>query len=486
MSLVKKLAGETAIYGMSHIFSRVLFFMVFTVYLTRQMPESEYGIYAEMYSYSTIILTILTFRMDTAYFRFGSRAEDSRSVFSTTLIPVLAVCALILLILIPNASRIASLLQYENAPHYISWFAWILCFDAVASMVYAKLRLETRPKRFLVYRVFNVVLTVIGVLFFLEVMPRYFPEALQKLDIFLGVNRSIDYVFFSNLISSALTLLFMIPELSISWKWDGPLFKKMLWYSLPLVFVAIASNINQAFAAPIQRFFLGENVQENMPAVGVYAAAAKLAILLNLFTTAFNYAAEPFFFNHSEQKDSREVYGKVALAFVVFSCLVTLGIVFYLDVLIHLIGYQEGKNIVPILLMAYVFLGLYYNVGIWYKLADKTYFGAIISTVGAIITLVVSITLLPTLGTVASAYAALSCYMTMVLIGYLTGQQYYPIPYPMKKIIGYIFATSVLILFAHWLRTLDLGFIQNLVIFTLVLLGCVAIVYKKEYKALIA
>ena len=460
MSLLKKLAGQTVIYGLSHIISRVLLFVVFTVYLTRTVGEAEYGIYADMYSYATVILTILVFRLDTAMFRFGRGQKDGQTVFNTGFVGVLIICLIALLILIPLVQPISALLHYDESPHYIKWFAYFLVLDALAALVFARLRLQERPVRFVCYKLLNIGVTVVFVLFFLEVMPNYFPQSYARLSSYLGITRKIDFVFFTNLIASAAVLLAMLPEfVSFRFSFDFSLFRKMSWYALPLVFVGIAGNINQAFAAPLQRIFLGEGILDNLANVGVYAAAGKLAILLNLFTTAFNYAAEPFFFNNSDNRDSLKVYGKVALAFTIVSCFATLALIFYIDIITLLLGakYKSGVNVVPILLFAYVFLGLYYNVSIWYKLKDKTHIGAIISLIGAVVTIVVSILLLPQYGTIASAWAALACYITMVVFGYFIGQKYYPVEYPVFKILSYIFISLGLALLALYLRV-KLGF----------------------------
>ena len=489
MSLIKKLAGETAIYGISHILSRVLLFVVFTFYLTRRFEgdTAEYGIYTDMYSYAAVILTILVFRMDTAFFRYGSKG-DLQKVFNTGFIGVLGFCAIILLFLLPNIDWFSSLLRYDNSPHYIKWFAYILVLDAITALVFARLRLQSRPIRFMVYKLINVGLTLILVLTFLEFLPRYFPDQFDRLNSILNVSRQIDYVFFANLLASGAVVLAMVPEFkSFKFSFDYSLFKKMLWYALPLVAVALAGNINQAFAAPLQKYFLGEDLMKNLANAGVYGAAAKLAILLNLFTTAFNYAAEPFFFNNSERKDSLKIYGKVALAFTLVACLAALGLIFYIDVIILLLGdsYRAGIDIVPILLFAYVFLGLYYNVSIWYKLKDKTYIGALISFMGAFITILISLILLPKIGTIASAWAALACYVSMVIVGYFVGQRYYPVQYPVKKILLYIGITVVLSLFALWIRPMLGVSVLYFGIITVVLLLVIYILYKIEWKALI-
>lgn len=489
MSLIKKLAGQTAIYGLSHIISRVLLFVVFTIYLTRRFDgdTSEYGIYTDMYSYATVLLTILVFRMDTALFRYGSKGDMQR-VFNTGFIAVLGFCAIILFALLPFVDELAFLLHYEESPHYIRWFAYILVLDAITALVFARLRLQNRPYRFVVYKLLNVGLTVILVLLFLEFLPKYVPDTFSQLNTFLGVSRQIDYVFYANLLASGAVALAMIPEFrSLRFSFDYTLFKKMSWYALPLVFVGIAGNINQAFAAPLQKEFLGDSVMDNLANAGVYGAAAKLAILLNLFTTAFNYAAEPFFFNNADNKDSLNVYGKVALAFTIVACLAALGLIFYVDIIILLLDeqYRAGINVVPILLFAYIFLGLYYNVSIWYKLKDKTYIGALISFLGASITIVVSLVLLPKIGTVASAWAALACYISMVIVGYLVGQKYYPVQYPVKKILGYIIATLLLAVGSIYLRE-AIGFgMGYFSIVTLSMLGILWGIFKIEWKAMV-
>ena len=488
MSLIKKLAGETAIYGISHILSRILLFVVFTFYLTRRFEgdTSEYGIYTDMYSYAAVILTILVFRMDTAFFRFGSKG-DIQKVFNTGFIGVVGFCLIVLLLLLPNVDLLARFLEYDESPHYIKWFAYILVLDAITALVFARLRLQSRPYRFMLYKLLNVGLTLILVLGFLEFLPNSFPTEFKRLNSFLGVSRQIDYVFFANLIASGVVVLAMLPEFrSFRFNFDKKLFNNMLWYALPLVAVALAGNINQAFAAPLQKYFLGEDIMDNLANAGVYGAAAKLAILLNLFTTAFNYAAEPFFFNNSERKDSMQIYGKVALAFTLVACLATLGLIFYIDVIILLLGdsYRSGINIVPILLFAYVFLGIYYNVSIWYKLKDKTYIGALISFLGAFITIGISLVLLPKIGTIASAWAALACYITMVVVGYFVGQKYYPVPYPVKRILTYLAITAFLALSVLYLRpVLGMSFVYFGLV-TLLMSLIIYVLYKIEWKRL--
>ncbi|MEJ6692028.1 MAG: polysaccharide biosynthesis C-terminal domain-containing protein [Saprospiraceae bacterium] len=486
MSIIKKLAGETLIYGMASIFPRMLNILMTLVYLTYRFNDTEdYGSYNEMYAYVTIFLTILVYRLDTAYFRYGSRPENKDNVFSTALIPVIVSAIVIVGVVLVYSQSIATWLSYEDKPHYIQWFALIIGFDAVATLFYGKFRLASQTKRFLFFRLANVVLTIIFILIFLEVLPRIAPEIGQNIASFFGVTKELDFVFLANLLASGSILLLLIPEfVRVKWSLDFGLLKKMLLYSFPLIVVGLAGNINQAFAVPLQKYFLGADTAANLSDAGLYAAAAKIALLLNLFTVAFNYAAEPFFFNNAKEK---KAYGQVALAFTIVCVIVIIGIITFSGLAQYLVGsqYRASLNIVPWLLFAYFFLGLYYNVAIWFKLSDRTMVGAIISVFGAIITLVVSIYFLPRVGTIASAYAAVTTYAFMIVAGYLTGQKYYPIQYPIKKILTYVVVAVIMTVSLVLLRSqvntfvsMALGIIYNI--------GLLGYVWKYERKELLS
>jgi len=453
MSLIKKLAGETVIYGVSSILPRVLHYIVFTIYLTRKFPEqSDYGIYKDLYAYATIILVLLVYRMDTAFFRFGSREDGLVKTFTTAMIPIFFTSLVIVGLMWANAQNIADVLKYPNQAYYVKWFALILGFDALTALPFAKFRLENRPMRFLVVKLLNVFLTIGLVLFFLELCPLLSERGIAWVDKIYDPAKKLDYIFISNLIASFVVFLFVLPELlREKFQFDLALWKKMLKYSLPLVIVGIAGNINTAFAAPLQKYFLGGDVAENLKNVGIYAAPASLAIFLNLFNVAFNYAAEPFFFKNYKESNRENLFGKVALLYTIFGAFVLLGILMYLDSFMKIMGanYRSATEIVPVLLFANLFLGLYYNFSIWYKLKDKTHIGAVISVVGAIITLVISIVFLPKIGYLASAWAAFACFAFMAIAGYLTGRIYYPIDYPIARILTYILLLNSLLLISY-------------------------------------
>ncbi len=487
MSVVKQLAGQTVIYGMSNILPRILHFVVFTIYLTYKFKDQyDFGVYLDLYAYATIILVLLVYRMDTAFFRFGNKPEEKEKAFSTAIIPLFFTVIITSGLMYLFHEELAALIDYQHKSVYIKWFALILGFDALVALPYAKMRLDEKPKKFLFYRLLNIIVTIGVVLFFLEIVPRLDSSIVTQ---FYQTDSEIDYVFLANLIASSVVFLLMIPEFfKIKFLFDPTLWKRMFIYSLPLVLVGIAGSINQAFATPIQKYFLGPDIVDNTTNAGIYGAAAKMALLLNLFTVAFNYAAEPFFFNNSNKKDAKKSYGLVALAFTIAACFVILGITAYMDIVSLMIGptYRAALPVVPILLFAYLFLGLYYNFSIWYKLSDKTYWGAIISILGAIITLVISIKYLPSLGFIASAWAALACYTVMTIVVYLVGKRYYPITYPIYKIIGYIAITFVITLLLNYIKLFNLHYAVELVLKTVILILFITGAWFKDGKRLLA
>lgn len=265
----------------------------------------------------------------------------------------------------------------------------------------------------------------------------------------------------------------------------------MMVYALPLVIVGIAGSFNQTFGTPLQKYFLGDDVTANLANAGIYNATLKIALLLNLSVVAFNYAAEPFFFKNFAGRDNKEIYGLVALSFTIIGCFILLGIYLYIDIIQLIIGanYREALYLLPILLFAYLFLGLYYNFSIWYKLVDRTIIGTYISVIGATITLVISILFLAKIGYAASAWAALACYGFMAIAGLITGKMYYPIPYPIKKIRRYILITLVITGISYFITSQDFSLLIKLSINTVLLLlfvGIVVVFEKKLLKQFIA
>ena len=443
MSLFKRLAGETMIYGMSYILPRILHYIIFTFYLTYKFAAQEdYGIYLELYAYAAILLVFYKYGMETSFFRFatGKEGELDKS-FSAASLSIIWSSLLFTGLLVILARDIAGWLHYPDKVVYVYWFAAIIGIDAVTAIPFARYRLENRPLRFALYKIFNTLFTVILVVFFLDVYPWLLEEGWGGWLGFYDPARQLDYVFISNLIASAAVLLLLIPQFAkIRIRLDFIFWRKMIWYGLPLTLVAASGVINQSFSVPIIKYIYGSSIQENLVAAGIYGAAAKLALIMNLFTIAFNYAAEPFFFSSSDRQDSPEIYAVTARAFALFGSIFFVGVLLYKDVIVLLLGpnYRADTYVLPILLMSYIFLGLYYNISIWYKLKDKTHIGAIISIGGAVITLLVNFFFIPKIGTIAAAWASFVCYASMMVAGYYVGKRFFPIPYEVGRISYYI------------------------------------------------
>ena len=423
-----------------------------------------------MYAYASILIVIFSFRMDTAFFRYASKDYTHSDVMRTALGPLVISCVSLLILGFVFADQIASLLKYPGKGYYVKWFACIIAMDVLALLPMARLRLQSRAKMFVSFKLFNVIVTVILVLFFLEILPRGAGSTVYAWMPY--ATSDIDFVFISNMIASALLLigLAMVYPLSEG-RLDTGLLWNMLRYSWPLVIVGIAASINQFFGVPLQTFLLGEDFEANKEEAGIYGAVQKIPALLAMVTTAYNYAAEPFFFRHADHQDKKKLFGDIALFFVIIAGAVAILLFVQLDLIQYVIGstYREGLYLVPILLIAYLLLGLYYNVSIWYKLSDKTGYGALIAGLGAIITISVSIFFLPSMGIVASAYAALVCYAVMVILAYLLGQNIYAIEYPVMSLIRTLAIIVLTMLAGYYIR------FDSIVVNTLVGLGLVGL-----------
>lgn len=443
MSLLKKLAGETAIYGVSSILSRLLHYVILTPFFTRIFLNDEYGVVSILFTYAGILMVFFTYRMETAFFRFGSKKGALDKTFSTATISLLATTVIFTSLVLLSLEPISNWLHYPDHQEYIALVAIIIAFDALVAIPFARLRLENRPIRFAILKTLHIVINIVFIFLFLKIMPESIENGNTFFEAFYDDDNKIQYVFISNLVASGIVMLLLLPQFfKIKLIFDKALWKKMLLYAMPLIIVGLAAVINQLIALPFLENLLSGTLDENRAQVGIYSAAAKLAVLMNLFTQAFNYAAEPFFFRNAERSDSRKIYAQVGQAFALVGALAFLGIMLYIDIVQLFLGkdFRGGLGVVPILLLAYFCLGLYYNFSIWYKLTDRTSFGAYISIGGVIITLSLNILLIPNpdFGYFAPAWAALACYGFMAAAGYWTGQKYYPIQYPIGKMLLYL------------------------------------------------
>ncbi len=455
MTLLRKLAGETAIYGLGSILSRILNYILFTWYLTRVFndDQAQFGIYKDLYFYVALFLIVLTFRMETTYFRYAR--ENRPAVTTMSMVFLTSVAGVFLTGLWIFRGQIATVMDYPHMTTHLVMLGWVLFFDVLSAVPFASLRQQNRPWLFLTLKLGSILINLAFVLFFLEILPGLADNGGFWQKIF-SLGDKLYFVFLGNLLASVITFIFLLPLMKAQeFRWDFRFLKRMLLYAWPLVIVGIAGVINQSSYITFQKYLLPHTLNENLSDGGVFAAAVSLAILLNLFTVAFNYAAEPFFFAHKDREDARQVYADVALAFTIVGAIMMLCILAYMDLVQLLLGrnFREGLKVVPILLVSFLLLGIYYNFSTWYKLADKTIYGAWIAGIGAVITIILNILLIQRFEVIGSAWAAFVCYLFMCVASYVQGQKYFPIPYKVLRMIGWIAGALIVYFIMEWLRT---------------------------------
>lgn len=483
MSLIKKLAGQTVVYGIGSILPRVLHLIVLVPYLTRVFNDDtgEYGIHAIMYAFAGLIIGLFTFRMETALFRFGSKDNSLENTFSTAFTAVSLVSLLALGAILFQSENIASILTKPEDQHYVQYFAFICFLDILVAIPFAKLRLQNKAMKFSSIKVISVLVNIAVMVFLLEILSN-----LNLNWISYDPDQRLAYVFIANIVGSAVTVLLLSKEIfQNTWSIDKVLFKKMFQYTWPLALVGLAGSIMTYQDRWLINTFSGGTEEQNEIATGIYSAAVKFAVIMQLFIQAFNYAAEPFFFRQADSKEAPQTYADVARAFTLVGSIAFLAIYFYLDILQNILGenFRGGLNIVPILLLAYLFLGLYYNISIWYKIKDKTKIGALISVGGAIISLSINIYLIPKMGIIASAWAAFFTFGSMVVMGYLIGRKYYPVPYRLDRIVSIIVLAVGFYMLTEFLHgQLNLGLGLKLAVNSLLLLLYVGMMWLWEKK----
>lgn len=454
MGALKKLAGETAIYGMSSIIGRFLNWWLVPYYSRIFIPE-EYGIVTNLYSYVAFLLVILTFGMETGFFRYANKTGDHDKIYSTSAFSLFASSILFVLTTFVFSGSIASFLDFANSEQYIKWLAIIVALDAGTAIPFANLRHEGKAIRFATLKMVNIFFNIFFNLFFLSFCPYILksnPDSFLQYIYTPGFG--VGYVFVANLIASIITLIMLIPEIrKIRLTFDWKLFREMFWYSFPILLVGIFGMVNQN----IDKILIPELVPANqkpMEQLGIYGANYKLAVIMNMFIQAFRYSFEPFFFSHQKTSDSRAIYAQVMKYFVIFGLLIFLGIVLFIDVFKIIIGseYHSGLKVVPSVLMANLFMGIYFNLSLWYKLSDKTWMGAWIAGIGALLTIITNVMFIPSMGYMGSAYAVLLCFVIMTVISYVVGQKYYKVEYDLKRILMYLGISIVLYYLSVWIH----------------------------------
>jgi len=437
---LKKLAGETAIYGMSSIIGRFINWWLVPYYSRIFLPE-EYGVVTNLYSYVAFFLVILTFGMETGFFRFANKSKGQNDrIYSTSAFSLFGSSILFVALTFIFSGNLASFLDFPNSEAFIKWLAVIVALDAATSIPFANLRLEGKAVRFATLKIVNIFFNIFFNVFFLTLCPYILKSNPDSFIQFIYYPEfGVGYVFVSNLLASVITLIMLIPEIrKIKPIFDWVLLRQMFWYSFPILLVGIAGMINQN----IDKILIPELIpasQKPMEQLGIYGANYKLAVLMNMFVQAFRYSFEPFFFSQQKSSDSRVIYARVMKYFIIFGLLIFLGITLFIDVFKIVIGpeYHSGLKVVPAVLMANLFLGIYFNLSLWYKLSDKTWMGALIGGIGAVLTIGFNIWLIPIMGYMGSAYAVLICFVLMTIISYVVGQKYYRVEYDLKRIFLY-------------------------------------------------
>ena len=449
---------------------------------TRVFEDHVYGVVSNLYAYVAFLLVILTFGMETAFFRFSGKSDRPDRVFSTTLLAVSGACLLFLGLLLYNIGPVSVWMEYAGQKNFIIWMAITVAFDAFTSIPFAKLRFDSRPLRFSSLKLISIALNIGLNLFFLLLCPwiiKVHPEW-NWINLVYSEDIGVGYVFISNLLASGITLLLLLPDIfSVKLNFDFSILKQMLKYGLPLLIVGIAAQVN----INIDKILLPKLIPSEMNPLGqlgVYAANYKIAVLMAMFIQAFRYSFEPFFFSHHKGEESKKVYADVMKYFFIFGMLIFLGVMFYIDIVQFYIGsdYRSGLKVVPLILLANLFQGVYYSLSLWYKLTDKTRYGAYISIFGAVVTLFINFLLIPVLGYLGSAIAVFVCYFLMMTISYFLGKKHYPVDYDLKLMLFYFVIGMGLFGISEWVKIESMVF--RMAFNTLLLLLFFAVLAYRE------
>jgi O-antigen/teichoic acid export membrane protein len=493
MGQIKKLAGQTAVYGTTTILSRLLNYLLVPLHTYIFTNPGDYGVVGEMYAWVALLLVLLTYGMETAFFRFSEMEADKNRVFGTTLTSLFITSFVFIAVGLVFSGNLADLLHYPNHPEYIAWFVVIVGLDAVGTIPFARLRARNKPYLFAGIKITNILITVFFNVFFLWFCPKMiamypdssFFHAIYNPEIGIG------YIFIANLIASVVQLILLLFTCrSLKPVFDVPLLKRMLKYAFPLLILGLAGIVNETIDRIMIKGLTSDNPDIAMYNLGVYSACFKIAVIMNLFIQAFRYSAEPFFFSLYKQKDAKQGYSVVMTYFVIVCSFLFLSVMMYIDFVKYFVSpnYHEGLGIVPILLLAYMLLGICFNLSIWYKLTGKTQYGAYITVGGSILTLTVNWLLLPVVGYAGAAWGHLITYSAMVAASFFIGQKFYPVDYDLKKVGFYIGIALLLFGLSYFVIPFDkLGehhFILKIIINTVILLSYAAIIVKKEYKTI--
>jgi O-antigen/teichoic acid export membrane protein len=482
-SPLAKLFGQTAMYGLPSIVGRLLNYLLVPLYTAIFAKPADYGVLSDLYAYVAFLVVLLPLGMETAYFRFIQQQEDTERVFNSSFVPVVLVNACFFFVLYLTNPWIAKWMLYRDHTEYIILVGSIVCIDAIASLPLAKLRAENQAKRFMIIQMSSILLNILLNLIFLL---GYFNPSRPE--------EGIMFILIANLLASGLKLLLVYNIIAkVKFIFDWELIKKMLTYSWPLVIAGFAGIINETLDRVLLKQILynpdiPNSLEQATAQVGIYSACYKLAMLVTIFLQAYRYAAEPFFFSQLKNQDRNVVFVRTMNVFIAIVCFAFLFVSINLGVFKFFIrkeAYYVGLSVVPILLLANVCLGIYYNQSVWYKLSNQTKFGAYIALIGAGITVLINVLFIPMYGYMASAWATLLAYMAQMIISFYLGKKYYPIPYDVRKFYLYVgSAIGIYCLFSLLRMGMNVplkGF-NGLLIFlgNLMVLGFIYLVFRNE------
>jgi O-antigen/teichoic acid export membrane protein len=478
LSVFKKLFQQTFIYGLATVLPRALAIVLVPLY-TNVMEPSEFGVYATLMSYIILGNVVLSYGMETAFFRFiNKRPKEKKQVQSTALTTVFISSISFFLIAYFLRKEIGSLIEFDT--RYVTYALLILVLDALAIIPFVWFRANQKPMNYAVIKIVNVCINLGCNLFFFLVLPKLIttnPNSIWE-SMHLSENKVL-YVFIANIIASGATLLFILPQyFKIGFGFHKAICREMLKYAFPVLIAGIAFSINEAFDKILLAYLLPDDIAKTE--VGVYAACYKLGVFMTLFATAFRLGIEPFFFTHAKEKNAKETYALITKYFSILGCIIFLFVMVYVDFFKELLiqdeAYWVALSVVPFILLANLCLGIYHNLSVWYKVTDRTRFGAYISVVGALITLGLNFVLIPIISYKGSAIATLAAYATMMCLSYYFGKKYYPVPYSVKKIGGYLLLAILFSGLSFYV------FDRNLIIGTVLLLVFLIIVVFSEKK----
>jgi O-antigen/teichoic acid export membrane protein len=503
LSTAKKFAGQTAIYGLSTIISRMIYFILTPIY-TRTLSVSGNGVLTALYSNAALVNAILSFGMETTYFRYLQKREDNKQqVYNNAFGVIIAISVLFLLFSILfldnviNYVSAGSIEKRADYAYYVNNFLIILVADAFCVIPFAKLRAEGRSIKYSVIKCANILFVMCINLFFLFGIPFIIKHQLAGAEWMAGWYKPhwVGYVFLANTIASLLTILMLLPEvLKLKLRFDGALFNDMFSYSWPVLVANISFIINETLDKAMMKQILPSSISDTE--VGIYGACAKIAVFLSIFVQAFRLGAEPFFFSHAKNKNAGDTYARVMNYFVITVAVIAVAVVANINLLATIIVGKEthlvknqlvynpfwaGLGVVPLLLFGYLSLGIYMNLSVWYKLSDQTKYGLYISGIGAILTIVLNWIFIPQYSYIACAWVSLIAYSSMMILSYLWGQKNYPIPYNLKKNLAYIISAAVLVYLSFYVFNRNI-FIGNGL---LLLFGSVALYFEwRNLKAI--